>query len=179
MHPLDVANQVDRVAGDDDVFVIDGGEFCQWMRHGLRTRAAQQMINGRLGAIGGSIPLAVGASLHTPGRRHLAFIGDGSFGYYSAEIDTAVRHGARVTIVVGVDGSWGSEWHQQQSRYGGRTYATAIGGPRYSLVAQGYGAHGSEATSAAQFERQLGAALAAAGVSCLSVPIQRVASPAS
>jgi acetolactate synthase-1/2/3 large subunit len=174
-----VAAAVDRAAGGDAVLAIDGGEFCQWIRHGLRGRLAQQLINGKLGAIGGSIPLAIGASLHAPGRPHLAFIGDGSFGYYSAEIDTAVRHGARLTIVVGVDGSWGSEWHQQQTRFGGRTYATAIGGPRYSLVAQGYGAHGSEADNAAQFERQLTTALAGTGVSCLSVRIQRAASPAS
>ncbi|HEY3956412.1 MAG TPA: thiamine pyrophosphate-binding protein [Streptosporangiaceae bacterium] len=177
-HPLDVAAAVDRAAGGDAVLAIDGGEFCQWIRHGLRGRLAQQLINGKLGAIGGSIPLAIGASLHAPGRPHLAFTGDGSFGYYSAEIDTAVRHGARLTIVVGVDGSWGSEWHQQQARFGGRSYATAIGGPRYSLVAQGYGAHGSEADDAAQFERQLTAALAGAGVSCLAVRIQRAASPA-
>jgi acetolactate synthase-1/2/3 large subunit len=177
-HPLDVAAAVDRAAGSDDVLVIDGGEFCQWIRHGLRHRAAQQMVNGKLGAIGGSIPLAIGASLHAPGRPHLAFIGDGSFGYYSAEIDTAVRHGARLTIVVGVDGSWGSEWHQQRSRYGGRTYATAIGGPRYSLVAQGYGALGSEADDAARFERLLTEALAGTGVTCLSVRIQRAPSPA-
>jgi acetolactate synthase I/II/III large subunit len=178
-HPLDVAAAVDRAATGDTVLVIDGGEFCQWMRYGLRGRVAQQLVNGKLGAIGGSIPLAIGASLHAPGRPHLAFIGDGSFGYYSAEIDTAVRNGARLTIVVGVDGSWGSEWHQQQSRYGGRTYATAIGGPRYSLIAQGYGAYGGEAAGAAEFERQLGVVLAATGVSCLSVPIQRAASPAS
>lgn len=49
----------------------------------------------------------------------------------------------------------------------------------HALVAQGYGAHGGEATDAAQFERQPAAALTAAGVSCLSVPIQRAASPAS
>jgi acetolactate synthase-1/2/3 large subunit len=177
-HPLDVAAAVDRAAAPGDVLVIDGGEFCQWIRHGLRNRVAQQMVNGKLGAIGGSIPLAIGASLHAPGRPHLAFIGDGSFGYYSAEIDTAVRHGARLTIIVGVDGSWGSEWHQQQTRFGGRTYATAIGGPRYSLVAQGYGAGGSEADDTAGFERQLTAALAGTGVSCLAVRIQRAASPA-
>jgi thiamine pyrophosphate-dependent acetolactate synthase large subunit-like protein len=177
-HPLDVAAAVDRVAGHDAVLAIDGGEFCQWIRHGLRGRIAQQLLNGKLGAIGGAIPLAIGASLHAPGRPHLAFTGDGAFGYYSAEIDTAVRHGARLAIVVGVDGCWGSEWHQQQTRYGGRTYATAIGGPRYSLVAQGYGAHGSEADDTAEFERQLSTALAGSGVCCIAVRIQRAASPA-
>jgi thiamine pyrophosphate-dependent acetolactate synthase large subunit-like protein len=48
----------------------------------------------------------------------------------------------------------------------------------YSLVAQGYGAHGSEADDATQFERQLAAAYGSSGVSCISVHVQRVASPA-
>jgi acetolactate synthase-1/2/3 large subunit len=178
VHPMAVAAVVGRLISDDDALVIDGGEFCQWIRHGLRARVSQQLVNGKLGAIGGSIPLATGAALAAPGRRHLAFIGDGSFGYYSAEIDTAVRHGALLTVVVGVDGSWGSEWHQQQARFGGRTFGTEIGGPQYSVVARGYGAHGSEVEDAAQFERQLTAALAGSGVSCLSVRIQRTASPA-
>ena len=178
VHPMAVAAVVDRVISDDDTLVIDGGEFCQWIRHGLRARIGQQLVNGKLGAIGGSIPLATGAALAAPERRHLVFIGDGSFGYYSAEIDTAVRHGARLTIVVGVDGSWGSEWHQQMSRYGGRTFGTEIGSLRYALVAQGYGAQGSEAEDACQFQRQLAGALAGSGVSCLSVRIQRVPSPA-
>ena len=160
------------------MLAIDSGEFCQWIRHGLRARTGQQIMNGKLGASGGSIPLATGAALGAPARRHLVFMGDGSFGYHSAEIDTAVRHGARLIIVVGVDDNWGSKWHQQQNRYGGRTYATAIEGRRYSLVAQGYGAQGSEAGDAAQFEHQLTTALAGTGVSCLAVRIQRAASPA-
>jgi acetolactate synthase I/II/III large subunit len=179
LHPLAVAEIVDGLAGPDDVLVIDGGEFCQWIRHGLRGRAGQQLVNGKLGAIGGSIPLAVGASLHAPGRRHVVFTGDGSFGYYSAEIDTAVRHGARLTIVVGVDGSWGSEWHQQQARFGGRTYTTAIGERRYGLVAQGYGARGADAADAGEFGRLLADGLAWPSVSCVSVRIERVASPAA
>ena len=178
MHPLTVAAITDRLVTAEDVLVIDGGEFCQWIRHGLRARAGAQLVNGKLGAIGGSIPLAIGASLHAPGRRHVVFIGDGSFGYYSAEIDTAVRNGARVTIVVGMDGSWGSEWHQQQASYGGRTFGTDIGSLRYALVAQGYGARGDEAQDARQLHACLARALNRPGVSCVSVPIQRVASPA-
>ena len=77
-----------------------------------------------------------------------------------------------------MDGSWGSEWHQQQARFGGRTFGTEIGSLRYALVAQGYGAQGSEAENAGQFERQLAGALGESGVSCLSVRIRRVPSPA-
>ena len=178
VHPLTVAAIADRLVTAEDVLVIDGGEFCQWIRHGLRRRASSQLVNGKLGAIGGSIPLAIGASLAAPRQRHIVFIGDGSFGYYSAEIDTAVRNGARITIVVGMDGSWGSEWHQQQARYGGRTFGTEIGGLRYALVAQGYGARGDEVRDARQLHGALDRALNRPGVSCVSVHIQRVASPA-
>ncbi|HEY1914415.1 MAG TPA: thiamine pyrophosphate-binding protein [Streptosporangiaceae bacterium] len=178
-HPLAVARIADRLVGDDDVLVIDGGEFCQWMRYGLRGRLGQQQVNGKLGAIGGGIPLGVGAALHAPGRRTVVFTGDGSFGYYGAEIDTAVRAGARLTVVVGVDGCWASEWHQQIAHYDGRTYATGLRERRYGLVAQGYGARGSDARDAGEFASLLAGALADPGVSCVSVRIERAASPAS
>ncbi len=178
VHPLTVAAVADELLTAEDVLVIDGGEFCQWVRHGLRGRVGQQMVNGKLGAIGGSIPLAVGASLHAPGRRHVVFVGDGSFGYYPAEMDTAVRHGARLTIVVGMDGTWGSEWHQQQARYAGRTFGTDIGFLRYGLVAEGFGGRAEEALDARQLRRALIRAFNRLGVSCVTVPIKRVASPA-
>ncbi len=163
VHPLTVAAVVDRLATDGDALVVDGGEFCQWIRYGLQARVGAQLLNGKLGAIGGSIPLATGASLAAPGRRHIVFIGDGSFGYHCAEIDTAVRHGARLTIVVGVDGCWGSEWHQQQARFGGRTYATEIGSPWYALVAQGYGARAEEVQDAGRLHQALARALGRPG----------------
>lgn len=116
------------------------------MRHGFRNLPNDQLINGQFGAIGGSIPVAIGASIATK-RRAIAFIGDGAFGYYSSELDTSVRYGAHIAVVVGSDGRWGSEWHLQQKIYGGRTYQTELHHRDCAALAAGWGARGATACS--------------------------------
>jgi acetolactate synthase-1/2/3 large subunit len=56
IHPLNVAAAILEVLRPDDTLVLDGGEFCQWVRLGLRDAPNRMLWNGKLGAIGGSFP---------------------------------------------------------------------------------------------------------------------------
>lgn len=182
LHPLEICEALRPGLRDDDVLVVDGGEFGQWMRAGLADRLDQQVVNGKLGAIGGAIPHAVGASLACPGRRVFAFTGDGAFGYYSAELETAVRMGARVTVVVGNDACWGAERHSQVRLFGAdRVVATDLSRCDHARVARGYGAAGFSVRTRAELGSALAANLAAEGpyVGCVDVAIRSAPSPAA
>lgn len=182
LHPLEICEALRPELRDDDLLVVDGGEFGQWMRAGFADRLDQQVVNGKLGAIGGAIPHAVGASLACPGRRVFAFTGDGAFGYYSAELETSVRTGARVTVVVGNDACWGAERHSQARMFGAdRVVATGLSPCDYARVARGYGAAGFSVRTGTELENAIAANLAAVGshVGCIDVAIRSAPSPAA
>jgi thiamine pyrophosphate-dependent acetolactate synthase large subunit-like protein len=182
LHPLAIAEEVRRILEPDDLLVVDGGEFGQWMRAGFRDLPNRQLVNGKLGAIGNSIPQAVGAALANPGRRVFAFLGDGTFSYHAAELDTAVRERLSLTVVIGNDSCYGAEWHIQAARYGpARTYATALERREYERVAEGYGAVGLAAEDRAELRRVLGTAVHTPPpcVACINVHIRSLPSAAA
>jgi len=182
LHPLAIAEEVRQVLQPEDLLIVDGGEFGQWMRAGFRDLPNQQLVNGKLGALGNSIPHAVGAALASPGRRVFAFLGDGTFSYHAAELDTAVRERLSLFVLIGNDSCYGAEWHTQAARYGpARTFATALERRRYEFVAEGYGAVGVAADSRAELRRLLSTAVRTPlpSVTCINVHIQSVPSPAA
>jgi acetolactate synthase-1/2/3 large subunit len=142
--------------------VIDGGEFGQWARARLRPAAPRDLVNEPSGTIGYALPFAVAAKLARPEATVVALAGDGAFGLYAMELETAARCGAPVLVVVGNDAAWGTERHLQLRRYGpGRDVATTLSGARYADVAAGLGAHAETVAEAAGLGPALARALQA------------------
>jgi acetolactate synthase I/II/III large subunit len=179
MHPLDVAKVVREELGPDDVVVLDGGEFCQWMRLGLRDAPCPVLWNGKLGAIGGAIPMAVGVRAAGHTGRLIVALGDGSAGYHLSEFETATRYGFAFTAIVGNDARWAAEWHQQIDRYGSdRTFETSLLPARYDQAAIGFGGAGAHVTDVVALAYSLSASLPATQPTLLNVPVLPMRSPA-
>ncbi|HEX6493623.1 MAG TPA: thiamine pyrophosphate-dependent enzyme, partial [Candidatus Dormibacteraeota bacterium] len=94
------------------------------------------------------VPFAVSAALTLPGRRVVAITGDGAIGFSAMELDTAVRRGARVLLVVANNAGWNIERHDQIERFGGNLVGVELPGCRYDLLAQALGAHGERVEDA-------------------------------
>lgn len=182
LHPLVIGEELRPLLRADDILVFDGGEFGQWMRLAFRDLPHRQVINGKLGAIGSSIPHAVGAASTADHGRVFAFVGDGAFGYYAAEIDTAAREQLPITVIVGNDRRWGAEWHLQRVRYGEERANGTLLQPRdYELVAKGYGARGYSARTRQELKDCLSTAVKGGDqtVSCVNVWVESVPSSAA
>jgi acetolactate synthase I/II/III large subunit len=159
----------------DSVLVSDGGEFGQWAQATLR--APSRVINGVAGAIGPSLPFAIGAKAARPESTVLALLGDGTFGFHMAEFDTAVRNGLPFVAVVGNDSRWNAEHQIQLRHYGaartqGCTLAPAT---RYDLVAAALGGHGEFVRTAAELPAALERAFASGKPACVNVLIEGAA----
>lgn len=190
IHPwrvLDMLAQViDERGGREVCLVFDGGEFGQWARARLAARlqreAPRHLVNEPSGAIGYAVPFAIAAKLVRPAATVVAVAGDGAFGFYAMELETAARAGAPILMVVGNDGAWGTERHLQRARYGpDRAVATDLLPARYDLLAQALGGEGELVTEGESlrpaFERAY-AAVAAGRVCLVNARIRSVASPA-
>ena len=180
VHPLAVSEAIRATVGPDDVIILDGGEFCQWVRLGLRDVPNPVLWNGKIGAIGGAIPMSVGAAVAAPNRRVISIMGDGGSGYHLSEFETMDRYNLPVTTVIGNDARWAAEWHLQIARYGvDRIFETELTNARYDQVAMGFNAAGEHITETDDLPEALHEALGRRAATCVNVEVAALPSPAA
>jgi acetolactate synthase-1/2/3 large subunit len=111
LHPVEACRPLQRLfdSHPDSVFVCDGGEFGQWGQACLR-RAESRHQWCRRGRSVPALPFALAARLARPEAPVVALMGDGTFGFHMAEIDTAVRYALPFVAVVGNDARWNAEY---------------------------------------------------------------------
>ena len=178
MHPVQALRPLQAILDShpDSVFVCDGGEIGQWAQACLT--APNRVINGVAGSIGAALPFAVAARLAKPGVPVIAVMGDGTFGFHPAEIDTAVRYKLPFVAIVGNDARWNAEFQIQLREYGaGRTIGTELLPARYDKVAEGFGGHGELVSDPEQVLAAVRRALASNLPAVLNVMIDGVAAP--
>jgi acetolactate synthase-1/2/3 large subunit len=178
MHPVQALRPLQAILDShpDSVFVSDGGEVGQWAQACLT--APNRVINGVAGSIGAALPFAVAARLAKPGVPVITVMGDGTFGFHPAEIDTAVRYGLAFVAIVANDARWNAEYQIQLREYGaGRTVATELLPARYDKVAEGFGGYGELVTDPAQVLAAARRAMASNLPAVLNVMIDGVAAP--
>jgi acetolactate synthase-1/2/3 large subunit len=110
IHPARCAGEVAKFLADGGRgwnVITDGGEAGVWMGIAARaTRPGQIHGSGPNGTIGTGPCLAVGAWAANR-EPVLWYTGDGSFGFYSMELDTMARLGIPVVCVISNDSAWG------------------------------------------------------------------------
>ncbi|WP_299452402.1 thiamine pyrophosphate-dependent enzyme, partial [uncultured Pigmentiphaga sp.] len=179
IHPAALFRPVQELLDShpDSVLVCDGGECGQWAQACLR--AGHRMVNGVAGAIGGALPMALGARCVYPDAPIVAVMGDGTFGFHCAEIDTGVRYGLPFVCLVANDARWNAEYQIQLNTYGkDRTVGCELLPTRYEKVAQGFGAQGAYVDDLAALPAALKQAAAERRVPfCLNVTLEGLPAP--
>jgi acetolactate synthase-1/2/3 large subunit len=177
LHPAAVCRAAQKLLdAPDSVLVCDGGEFGQWAQACLS--APRRLINGPAGAIGSALPFAAAAKLAFPQAPVMAMLGDGTFGFHMAEIDTAVRCGLGYIAVIGNDATWNAEYQIQLRAYGvARARGCELLPTRYGAVAAAMGAHGEDVLSFSDLSPALARAARANRPACVNVMIERLAAP--
>ena len=164
---------------EDVLFSWDGGDFAHWGRAILPARHAGGWLRlGPLGTIGSSLPNAIALQLAHPERRVVAITGDGSLGFYLAEMDTAARFKLPIVLIVGNDAGWGLERELQSWGTGGApTVACELQAARYDLVMKAFGGDGETIERPEEVRPALERALASRVPYCLNVKIRGARSP--
>jgi acetolactate synthase-1/2/3 large subunit len=176
IHPLRVCATLAPHVAAGAVLVCDGGEFGQWVQAGLEPR--ERLFNGLSGSIGSALPMAVAARLACPDRPVLAVMGDGTFGFHAFELDTALRYGLPIVVVVGNDARWNAEHTLQLRHYGAdRAVGCELLASRYDQLAEALGGHGEFVRRADELEAALARALAAGRPAVVNVAIEGLAAP--
>ncbi len=177
MHPLDVYTGIEKLIDRDTFIVLDGGDYVQWGRSFLKARQPGHFIRlGPLSHLGAGIPYGMAAKLAYPDRKVLVFMGDGSFGFYSMEYDTCIRHNLPITTVMGNDATWGID-KTFQLAYFNRAVGTDLRYIRYDQVVEAIGGYAEHVEKAEEVSPAVQRALASGRPSLVNVDVKPGASP--
>lgn len=138
--PRAIFAAIAALADKDYIAIADGGDLLSFARTGLQ--ASTYMDAGAFGCLGVGVPFAIAASLAFPNRQVISVNGDGAFGINAMELDTAVRHGAKVVFIVSNNAAWNIERLDQEMNYGGRVVGTTLRHSDYAMLARALGLYG-------------------------------------
>lgn len=178
VHPVELGRAVQRYieGAGETVLVSDGGEFGQWAQ--ACVSAPTRIINGQGGSIGSAIPFALAAKIARPNAHVVAMSGDGASGFHLLEMDTAVRAGLPLTVVIGNDACWNAEHQIQLRTYGkARAHSCELLPTRYDRVVLALGGHGEFVNRASDLPAALTRAAASGKPALVNVMIERLPAP--
>ncbi len=128
------------------------------------------LLDNALTTMGAGLPAAIAAKLVHPDRKVIAICGDGGFMMNSAELETAVRLGLDLVVIILRDGALGMiKWKQDDDGFA--DYGLDFGNPDFVRYAESYGARGVRVEAAGGLRSALEEAFERGGVTVVDVPI--------
>ena len=169
--PQRIVHDVRQVMPEDGIVCLDNGMYKIWFARNYRTRVANTLLlDNALATMGAGLPSAMMASMLYPERRVLAVCGDGGFMMNSQEMETAVRLGLNLVVLIVQDDAYGMiRWKQRIDEFA--DWGLTFGNPDFVKYAESYGAKGSRVERADGLIPALEAAFKGGGLHLVSVPI--------
>ena len=160
-----------QVMGPHDILLSDVGAHKMWIaRHYQCHEPNTCLIPNGFCSMGFALPGAIAAGIVHPERRILAIAGDAGFLMNVQEMETAVRIGSNIVVMVWEDKEYGLiAWKQET--YFGRHTDLAFDNPDWTMLAQSFGWNGHFVHNAADLATTLEAAFEEQGPSLVVIPI--------
>jgi len=159
----------------DAIIAVDVGNNTYSFGRYFECQKQAVLMSGYLGSIGFSFPAAMGAWSATQeddplfkGRQVVSVSGDGGFGQYLAEVNTAVKYDMNITHVLMNNGELGKISKEQRSG-NWEVWQTSLHNPNFSEYAKLCGALGIRVTRAEDLEAALEQALKHQGPALVEV----------
>lgn len=169
--PQRIVHDVRQVMPEDGIVCLDNGMYKIWFARNYRTRIANTLLlDNALATMGAGLPSAMMAAMLHPTRRVLAVCGDGGFMMNAQELETAVRLGLNLVVLILQDDAYGMiRWKQAVDGYA--DFGMTFGNPDFVTYARAYGLPGRRVEDADALAPALEAAFADGGVHLITVPI--------
>jgi acetolactate synthase-1/2/3 large subunit len=160
-----------KVMGEKDIVALDNGIYKLWFARNYKAYEPNTvLLDNALATMGAGLPSAMMAAILYPDRRVLAVCGDGGFMMNSQEVETAVRLGLNLVVMILNDGAYGMiRWKQVATGFA--DWGLEFKNPDFVKYAQCYGAQGHRVMTTEALIPTLDAAFMAGGVHLVDVPI--------
>jgi acetolactate synthase-1/2/3 large subunit len=164
IHPARIYGALVPRLDDDAVVIGDGGDFVSFAGKYIEPRRPGGWLDpGPFGCLGAGLGAAMAARVARPSSQVVVLLGDGAAGMSLMDVDTLVRHGLPVVMVVGNNAAWGLEKHPMQFLYGYHVAAELTPGTRYDEVVRALGGDGETVTAPSEIAPALDRAFGSGG----------------
>ncbi|MFU8836773.1 MAG: acetolactate synthase large subunit [Thiohalomonadaceae bacterium] len=171
LYPQRLVGDVRRAMPDEGIIALDNGVYKIWFARNYRAhRPNTVLLDNALATMGAGLPSAMAAKIVHPERKVMAICGDGGFMMNSQELETAVRLGLDLVVLVLRDDAYGMiKW--KQANMGFDDFGLDYGNPDFVQYANSYGAQGHRVESADALLPLLEQCLNGTGVHLVEVPV--------
>jgi acetolactate synthase-1/2/3 large subunit len=175
IHQARMLLELNRAIPEDGILVADGGFAAHWSALYWETpRAGRHYIANRGHAsIGYGLPGALGAALGADGRKVVGLVGDGGLGMSIGELETAVRLGSDIVIVVVDNQASGYVKALQHALFEDRFQSVDCVPVDYAAVAAEFGLHAERVEDPALLGGAFERAFATPGPALVDVVVTR------
>ena len=169
--PQRIVHDVRKVMPEDGIVCLDNGMYKIWFARNYRTHVANTLLlDNALATMGAGLPSAMMAAMLYPKRRVLAVCGDGGFMMNSQEMETAIRLGLNLVVLILEDSAYGMiRWKQAVDKF--PDWGLTFSNPDFVRYAESYGATGHRVKRTDDLVPTLEAAFKDTGVHLVTVPI--------
>jgi acetolactate synthase-1/2/3 large subunit len=169
--PPCLVRQVREAMPADGILCLDNGVYKIWFARNYPARAPNTvLLDNALATMGAGLPSAMASAMVYPDRKVMAVCGDGGFLMNSQEMETAVRLGLNLVVLVLRDDAYGMiRW--KQANMGFADYGLTYGNPDFVRYAESYGAQGHRVESAEGVPALLSHCLETPGVHLIDCPV--------
>jgi acetolactate synthase-1/2/3 large subunit len=146
--PSRIYGELRRRLERDAVVICDGGDFASYAGKFIEVfEPGGWLDTGPYGCLGNGMGYAIAARVVRPSSQVVLLLGDGAAGFSLMDVDSLVRHGLPVVMIVGNNGMWGLEKHPMQAIYGWDMACDLQPGCRYDEVVTALGGGGETVSS--------------------------------
>ena len=169
--PRHIVKDVRAVMGREDIISLDNGIYKIWFARMYQAYSDNTvLLDNALATMGAGLGAAMAAKIVHPDRRAMAICGDGGFMMNSQDMETAVRLGLDMVVLLLRDGGYGFiRWKQQNEGFA--DFGMDFGNPDFVKYAEAYGATGLRLEEGGDLSELLEQAFKTGGVVLVDCPI--------
>lgn len=171
LYPQRLVADVRRAMPSEGIVALDNGIYKIWFARNYKAHKPNTvLLDNALATMGAGLPSAMAAHLVYPDRPVIAVCGDGGFMMNSQELETALRLGMHITVVILRDDGYGMI-RCKQTRMGYAEFAVGYGNPDFVKYAEAYGASSYRVESAGALLPLLEHCVKTPGVHVIDCPV--------
>jgi len=169
--PPHLVRQIRQAMPEDGIICLDNGVYKIWFARNYPTYLPNTvLLDNALASMGAGLPSAMMSAMLYPERKVMAVCGDGGFMMNSQELETAVRLGLNLSVLILRDDAYGMiRW--KQANMGFKDWGLTYGNPDFVQYAESYGAIGHRVTSSVHLRDILSHTLETPGVHLIDCPV--------
>ncbi len=169
--PQRALNDIRNALPSDGIVTLDNGVYKIWFSRNYKCYEPNTLLlDNALATMGAGLPSAMAAKLIYPERKVISVSGDGGFMMNSQELETAVRMGLDLVVIILNDNAFGMiKWKQEGMGF--ENFGLDYTNPDFVKYAESFGAFGHRPESAEDFKQILETSLESSGVHLIDCPV--------